>query len=333
MEEKTTMAGTDAMEEEKRKGEEGEEDDKALPANVSLVEVEVRHAKALLECAGNMTLDVARCILGAHFRTLRATRTAGLRRLTGGFIQCPSCSTPWIADLCRPRILGCPRNKRNDRKLRRVLRLARTNSGKLTKSDKSLLSRFQDRLNVVQVLCHVCRHKKEEFFALPKKEKVQEVEVEKSKKKKKKKKGKEINAGLFIPPRSVGERSNGGRENESIFSASKTDDFTPDAPESTLERTKNTLDHCRKPLCGPKNSLGSQKVTLAAFKPRKKSARVILNSVPCQPTPAPAKRSRERKRTVANLKRVMGKESDKSELFKGGGKNQNSLRNFLDSLF
>ena len=41
-------------------------------------QVEVRHAKALLESAGELPLDVARTILTAHFRTLRANKSAGI---------------------------------------------------------------------------------------------------------------------------------------------------------------------------------------------------------------------------------------------------------------
>ncbi|XP_045113152.1 uncharacterized protein LOC123505636 [Portunus trituberculatus] len=251
----------------------------------SVEEVEVRHVKALMECGGEVTLDVARSILAAHFRTLRATRSAGVRRLAGGYIQCPTCSTPWMADLFRPRIAGCPRKARNERRLRRVLQRSRRQPGKLTKGDKRLLWRFEGRLNMMEVLCHVCGNKKEELFAVPDTEKVEEVvEVEK-RRKKKKKRCKEVNAGLLISSRPVA--GNTEESCKSVFTMSEIDTCTPEVPETTLEKSKSALDGAKSALDTRKKSLKRQKVPLGVFKPRKNVSRVEIKSVPCQPAPCP----------------------------------------------
>ena len=235
----------------------------------------------------------------------------GLKRLAGGFIQCPSCSTPWMAALCRTRLSGCPRNLKA---IKHLAKRARTHPGKLTKREKSLLYRYQDRKNVIEVSCLVCHRTKEEFFAVPKRERevvVEEenVEVERNKRKKKKKKRcKEINAGLLLT--------------SEIPKKKKKDDVIEKSLFTTSTEIKTSIQDTSKTLAYP-------------CKQRVDRAKVVIKSVPNQPllTPTSVTHSlKEKRKAVSNLKKVMSRESAKSQVLNGGGKSKNSLSSFLDSL-
>lgn len=299
----------------------------------SVEAVGVRHAMALLGVAGEVPLDVARTILAAHYRTLRATNSTGRQRLTGGFIQCPSCSTPWIAGLCKPRLLGCPRDPKAQRgRLRRILRRSKTHPGKLTSSEKSILARYRGRGNVIEVSCLVCRHKKQEVFPLPERAKKEEEEEDggkRSVKKRKKRKGKEINAGLHLSSSSsssstVKKKKGSAIEESPIFTTST----RPEGDTHTNTHTPtDTPDNLPRPS-HKNNSSHPRFKTRTKVLLGKDAPGATLHNPASAPTPGKA---RERKRAVENLKRVMSREKVKSEVC--GERNRNSLGSFLDSLF
>nr|XP_053646441.1 uncharacterized protein LOC128698269 [Cherax quadricarinatus] len=146
--------------------------------------------------AGNVPLDITQSILADYKISAEQAVCSGIRCQTGGYIQCPKCSTPWIAGFCRSRLLGCPRNAH---KMKTLLKKERRHPKKLTSKEKMQISSFRLRKNSIEVSCLICKYKMRELCSIPVKEKpIDEAKPEVIKKKKKKKRVKEVNAGLLL---------------------------------------------------------------------------------------------------------------------------------------
>ncbi|XP_071524425.1 uncharacterized protein, partial [Panulirus ornatus] len=122
------------------------------------------------------------------------TLVAGRRRQIGGHVQCPKCSTPWIAGFCQPRLLGFPRSIRN---IKHLLKKEHRHPGKLRSVEKIKLSSFRSRQNILEVTCLICKYKMRQLFSAHVKEKpIVNTKIDFIKRNKKK--VKEVNAGLHL---------------------------------------------------------------------------------------------------------------------------------------
>lgn len=253
----------------------------------------------------------------------------------GGYVQCPKCSTPWIAGFCRARLVGCPRSARS---IKNILKKERKHPKKLSSLEKMRLTSFQKKQNILEVLCLVCKWKKKEFFCVPVKDKaVIHSEPEKVKRKKKKKSVKEVNAGLHLMASQV--KPSVLKDFRSVSSAQKPVSQEHKGSVSSGDTSRNVGDEATEkfhvdtrerkvflPRSMMANTIKRRQKNLIDSQTGSSSGSAATSVF--QKTLAP-KEKQEKQKKITKLKTAMVK-----DIIKDKGRNHNnSLSEFLNTLF
>ncbi|XP_042231707.1 uncharacterized protein LOC121872738 [Homarus americanus] len=302
--------------------------------------------------AGNLSLDIARGVLQSYSTVTAVAKCSGRRRQVGGYIQCPKCSTPWIAGFCQPRLLGCPRSARN---IKHLLKKERRQPNKLNTLEKMQVSAFHLHKNIIEVSCLICKYKMRELCSVPVKEKpVVETKIEAAKRKKKKKRVKEANAGLCVStpksntvsrvPKSVSISSKHTKTNQkdSMVSDSSGSNLRQKNIDKLVQMNINKTERCDssssdgKTICErvaqsiAKSSYSSASNHTTDSQPHSTialSSGFRQGSKPGSPNP---KQKKARQKKLMTLKSAMVKDINKNN---SSSDKKSTLNDFLTSLF